>query len=76
MPSFDILVNNHSTEAGVLDQGSQIIGTREDLAREVGAKLNARRTLRTEEANGSTSRTLGCVADPDVRIGDISFIPE
>jgi hypothetical protein len=45
---IDVLVNNCSTEAGVLDQGSQIIVIREDLANEVGAHINTRRTLRME----------------------------
>src|SRR6266702_774314 len=70
---IDILVNNHSTEAGVLDQGSQIVVIREDLANEVGAKINRQRTLHMEGANGSTSRTLGCAEDLDMRIGDVSF---
>ena len=69
----DILVNHHSTEAGVLDQGSQIVVIREDLANEVGAKINTRRTLRMEGANGSTSRTLGCAEDLEMQIGDVSF---
>ena len=55
-------MNDHSTEAGVLDQGSQLVVT-----------FNAQRTLRVEGANGSTSRTLGCVEDPDMHIGDVSF---
>lgn len=37
---IDILINNHSTQAGVLDQGTQIVVVREDLANEVGAKIN------------------------------------
>jgi hypothetical protein len=70
---IDILVNNHHTEAGVLDQGSQIIVMREDLAKEIGAKINTKRTLCMEGANSSTSRTLGCAEDLDMRIGDVSF---
>jgi len=57
---IDVLVNNCSTEAGILDQGSQIIVIRKDLANEVGARINTQRTLRMEGANSSTSRTLGC----------------
>src|SRR5216684_5442975 len=33
---IDILVNNLRREAGVLDQGSQLVVIREDLAKEVG----------------------------------------
>ena len=73
LQEVDILVNHHSTEAGVLDQGSQIVVIREDLANEVGAKINTRRTLRMEGTNGSTSRTLGCAEDLEMQIGDVSF---
>ena len=34
---IDVLANSHKTEAGVLDQGSQIVIIHEDLANEVGA---------------------------------------
>ena len=70
---IDVLVNGRRTEAGVLDQGSQIVVIREDLANEVGAWINTQRVLRMEGANGSTSRTLGCAEDLQMRIGDISF---
>ena len=55
---INVLVNGHRTEAGVLDQGSQIVVIQEDLANEVGARINTQRVLRMEGANGSTSRTL------------------
>jgi integrase-like protein/reverse transcriptase-like protein/aspartyl protease len=70
---IDVLVNNLCTEAGILDQGSQIVVIREDLAKEVGARINTQLTLRMEGANGSTSRTLGCAEDLKMRIGDVSF---
>src|SRR6266567_3401698 len=70
---IDILVNNLRTEAGVLDQGSQIVVIREDLAKDVGAQINTQCTLRMEGANGSTSRTLGCAEDLNMHIGDVSF---
>lgn len=70
---IDVLVNNHSTEAGVLSQGSPIVIIREDLANEVGARINTRRTVRIEDMNGNTSRTLGCAEDLDMRVGDVSF---
>jgi hypothetical protein len=52
---IDVLVNDLHTEAGILDQGSQIVVIWEDLAKEVIAKINTRRTLRMEGANGSTT---------------------
>jgi hypothetical protein len=70
---IDVLVNNRSTEAGVLDQGSQIVVIHEDLANEVGASINRRRTLHMEGVTGSTSRTLGCAEDLEMCIGDVSF---
>ena len=70
---IDVLVNDLRTEAGVLDQGSQIVVIREDLAKEVGARINTQHVLRMEGANGSTSSTLGCAEDLKMRIGDIQF---
>ena len=69
----DVLVNDLRTESGVLDQGSQLVVIREDLAKEVGARINTQRTLRIKDANGSTYRTLGCAEDLGIRIGDMSF---
>ena len=71
---IDVLVNNLRTEAGVLDQSSQIVVIREDLAKEVGsgAKINTQCTLRMEGAN-SYVRTLGCAEDVNMCIGDMSF---
>ena len=73
LQEIDVLVNNCRTEAGVLDQGSQIVVMREDLANEVGARINTQRTLRMEGANSSTSRMLGCAEDLEMQIGDVSF---
>ena len=70
---IDVLVNSRKTEAGVLDQGSQIVVIREDLANEVGAQINTQRVLQMKGANSSTSRTLGCAEDLEMRIGDVSF---
>ena len=36
-----ILVDDHSTEDSFLDERSQVVVIREDLAGEVGAKINA-----------------------------------
>ena len=70
---IDVLVNSRKTEAGVLHQGSQIVIIREDLANEVGTQINTQRVLQMEGANSSTSRTLGCAEDLEMRIGDVSF---
>jgi len=73
LQEIDVLMNNICTEAGILDQGSQIIVIQEDLAREVGAQINTQCILRMEGANGSTLSTLGCAEDLPMHIGDISF---
>ena len=70
---IEVHINNRCTEAGILDQGSQIVVIREDLAKEAGVRINTERTLRMEGANGSTSCTLGCAEDLNMRIGDVSF---
>jgi len=70
---IDILVNNLRTEAGVLNQGSQIVVIQEDLAKEVDTQINTQCTLHMKGANGSTSCTLRCAKDLSMRIGDVSF---
>jgi hypothetical protein len=42
-------------EAGMLDQGSQIVVICEDLANEVGTQINTQHTLHMEGANSSMS---------------------
>ena len=56
----DGLVDNHCAEAGILAQGSQIVVIRDDLANEVGTKINTRRTLRMEGATCSTCVKMCC----------------
>ena len=70
---IDIQVGGKVIEAGVIDPGSQIVVMREDLAREVGAAINAGRVLQMEGANGATNWTLGCAEYLPMRIGDLSF---
>jgi hypothetical protein len=69
----DIRIGDRVTEAGVIDPGSQIIVIREDLAREVGANINASRILQMEGANGATNWTLGCAEFLPMRAGDVAF---
>ena len=69
----DVRINNKAIEPGVLDQGSQIIVIRADLAHEIGALINTKRRLEMEGANGSTSWTLGCAEDLPMRIGNVDF---
>jgi len=63
-----VAVNSYLTGAGVLDQGSQIVAIREDLAKDVSTRinnqLNTQRTFGMEGANGSTTRTLGAQKTP------------
>ena len=55
------------------NQGLQIVVICEDLAREVGARINKQRTLCMEGVTGSTSRMLGCAEDLEMCIGNVSF---
>jgi hypothetical protein len=69
----DVVINDKAVDAGVLDQGSQIIAIRADLAREVGAIINTKNCLEMEGANSSTSWTLGCAEHLQMSIGNIKF---
>ena len=70
---IDVQVGGKIIEAGVIDPGSQIIVMREDLAREVGATINADHLLQMEGANRATNWTLGCAEYLPMCAGDVSF---
>jgi hypothetical protein len=69
----DVVINGKAVDTGVLDQGSQIIAIRANLAREVGATINTKNRLEMEGANSSTSWTLGCAEHLQMSIGNIKF---
>jgi hypothetical protein len=70
---IDVLVNGIVPEAGILDQGSQIIVIRWDLAREAEVQFNPNFQLEMEGANGLSSKTMGCAKNLTMQIGDVSF---
>src|SRR6266702_4109757 len=70
---IDVLVNGAISEAGVLDQGSQIVVIRWDLVQEAGATVNKDHRLDMEGANGLVSKTLGCAENLTMQVGDVSF---
>ncbi|HEX4714522.1 MAG TPA: retropepsin-like aspartic protease, partial [Ktedonobacteraceae bacterium] len=73
LQEIDILVGGHSTVAGVIDPGSQIVAIRKDLADEVTAGINPGVRLEMEGANGATNWTLGCAEHLAMQVGDIPF---
>ncbi|KAH9010333.1 hypothetical protein EDB84DRAFT_1226806, partial [Lactarius hengduanensis] len=70
---IDVMINDAITEAGVLDQGSQIVVIRWDLAQEAGVSINHDHRLDMEGANGVVSKTLGCAENLTMRVGDVTF---
>jgi hypothetical protein len=69
----DVVINGKTVDAGVLDQGLQIVAIRADLAREAGATINSKNCLKMEGANSSTSWTTGCAEQLQMSIGNITF---
>ena len=70
---IDVLVNGMVPEAGILDQGSQIIVMRQDLAQEAGVRFNTSHQLDMEGTNGLASKTMGCAENLTMQIGDVVF---
>ncbi|KAH9964920.1 hypothetical protein BC827DRAFT_1265610 [Russula dissimulans] len=70
---IDILVGEHSTVAGIIDPGSQIIAICKELADEVAAYTNTDNHLEMEGVNSATSWTAGCVEYLTLQISGISF---
>ena len=60
-------------EAGILDQGSQIIVMQQDLVQEAGVHFNTSHQLDMEGANGPASKTMGCAENLTMQIGDVVF---
>ena len=73
LQEIDVLVGGRTTEAGVIDPGSQIVAIRKDLADEVAAHVNPGVRLQMEGANGATNWTLGCAEHLTMQIGDVPF---
>jgi hypothetical protein len=72
---IDVLVNGLVTDAGVLDNGSQIVVIQKDLAQEsqILMMINLELRMEMKVATGSTNWTLGCAKFLPMRIGNIDF---
>ena len=70
---IDVLVNRVTLKAGVLDQGSQIVLIRQDLAQEANVSINTAHQIDMEGANGTVSQTLGCAENLVMQVGDVAF---
>jgi hypothetical protein len=66
-------VNRLVQEAGILDQGSQIIVMWKDLVEEANVHINPGRQLEMEGTNGLISRTAGCAEFIPMQISDVAF---
>jgi hypothetical protein len=56
----NVRINHTILEAGVLDQGSQIVLIRKDLAQEAGVHINTRHQIDMEGANGCNGSLTVC----------------
>ncbi|KAI9507497.1 hypothetical protein F5148DRAFT_958651, partial [Russula earlei] len=73
LQEIDISVATGISEPGVLDPGSQIVAIRQDLAREIGVRINSTRRIEMEGANGITNWTLGCAEHVPMQVGGVPF---
>ena len=73
LQEIDVSVGGDITEPGVYDPGSQIVVIRQDLARQVNARINPTRLLEMEGANGATNWALGCAEYLSMQVGDVPF---
>ena len=73
LQEIDVVINGHTTEAGVIDSSSQIVAIWKDLAQEIAAHINTQIHLKMEGANSTTNWTLGCVQYLPMQIGDKPF---
>jgi hypothetical protein len=73
LQEVDVMINHTVLEAGVLDQGLQIVLIRKDLAQEAGVHINMWHQIDMEGTNGTVTKTLGCTENLIMQVGDIEF---
>ena len=70
----EVVINDNSTEHAILDQGSQIMVIRADVACACGAQINTQHRIQMEGANGVCTWTLGCTENLPFQLGNLSFV--
>ena len=57
----EVVVMGRCRELGLLDEGSEIVIVREDLYKELGLKVNKKRRMTMQIANGGKEEIQGCM---------------
>lgn len=70
--AIDLTIGGVTVEA-LLDDGSQIIGMREDIWKKIGSPVRSDHTMVMESANKSTNSTIGLLHDVKATIGGYDF---
>ena len=73
LQEVDIALSSGITEPSLLDQGSQIVIIRQDLAQEINTQINPTLRIQMEGANSTTNWTLGCAENLPMQVGNIPF---
>jgi hypothetical protein len=67
---IDIAFSSSATVSSILDSGSQIMVIREDLARQVGVKINPHCVVEVEGTNSGHCCTMRCAEHMPLQVGD------
>ena len=56
---------------GLLDEGSEIVIVQENLYKELGLKVNKKRRMTMQTANGGKEEMQGCVEYLELKVGGV-----
>ena len=67
----EVMVMGRHREMGLLDEGSEIVIIRGDLCDELGVKVNMKRKMMMQTANGGKEEMQGCVEYLELEVGGV-----
>jgi len=67
----EVVVMGQRHELGLLDEGSEIVIVREDLCKELGLKVNKKRRMTMQTANGRKKEMQGCMEYLELEVGGV-----
>jgi len=67
----EVVVMGQRHELGLLDEGSEIVIVREDLCKELGLKVNKKRRMTMQTANGGKEEMQGCMEYLELEVGGV-----
>ena len=68
---IEVIVMGRRREMGLLDEGLEIVIVRENLCKELGLKVNKKRRMTMQTANGGKEEMQGCMEYLELEVGGV-----